>query len=68
MRVPYDGVGVEVFSRIEPKTILHLSVTFPFCIDVSVQGVWFTSGVPQELKVNLVMVFPWPLCHQLFLN
>jgi hypothetical protein len=33
-----------------------------------VQGVWFTSGVPQELKVNLVMVFPWPLCHQLFLN
>jgi hypothetical protein len=33
--------------------VLLLSSSFPFGIDVGVQGVWFTSGIPHELEVNL---------------
>ena len=66
--VPDDGVSIEVFSGIKPKTVLLFSATFSFGIDVCVKGVWFTGGVPQELKVDLIMVLPWPLCYHLFLD
>jgi hypothetical protein len=58
VRVPDDGVSIEVFSWIKPKAVLLFSATFSFGIDVGVQGVWFTRGVPQELKVDLIMVQP----------
>jgi hypothetical protein len=31
-----------------------------------VQGVGLTGGVPQELKINLIMYVPQPLSYHLF--
>lgn len=58
LRVPDDGVGMEVCSGIKPELVPLLSATFPSGIQVSVQGVRLASGVPQELKVNLVVELP----------
>lgn len=66
LRVPDDGVGMEVFCWIKPKPVLLFSATCSSGIDVSVQGVGLTGGVPQELEINLIMYVPQPLSYHLF--
>jgi hypothetical protein len=59
LRLPNDGVSVEVSGGVKPKIKLLLSVTFTLSEDVCVKNIRVTTCVSQELKINLIM--GWPL-------
>jgi hypothetical protein len=59
MWIPYKGIGVEVFCWVEPEVELLLSVPFPLGIDVCVDNIGLSAQVPQELKINFVVVIPF---------
>lgn len=44
--LPYDWIGVEILSGIEPEIELLLPVSFPLCEDISVEDVRITRDVP----------------------
>ena len=58
---PNDAVGVEVLGGIKPKPVPLLSAAYTSGIHVGVQGVGVAGAVPQEFKVDLIMVLPWSL-------
>lgn len=57
-RAPADGVGVEVLGGIEPQAQSLLPVPNPVNVHVSLNQVRLTSGIAQELKVELIVVRP----------
>ena len=54
LRVPENGVSVEIGGGIEPKIELLLSVSLALAEDISVKDIRITTQIPQELKVNLI--------------
>ena len=56
--IPYKGIGVEIFCWVEPEVELLLSFPFPLRIDVCVDDIRLSTQVPQELKINLVVISP----------
>ena len=63
LRIPDDGVSVEVPRRVKPEIELLLSVSLPLGEYVSVQNIRVATKVSQELEVDLVM--RWSLRRQL---
>jgi len=63
LRLPDDGVSVEVSGGVEPEIELLLSVPLAFGKHVCVENVRVTAHVSQEFKINLIM--SWPLRRQL---
>ena len=58
LRLPDNGVSVEVLGGIEPKIKLLLSVAFSLREDIGMKNVRLPTYIAQELKVNLVMICP----------
>ena len=63
LRIPDDGVSVEVPRGVKPEIELLLSVSLPLSEYVSVQNIRVATKVSQELEVDLVM--RWSLRRQL---
>lgn len=55
MRIPYDGVGVEVVGGVEPEIELLLPIAFPLCEYVSMENIRVSTKVTQKFKVDFVM-------------
>jgi hypothetical protein len=43
--VPEEGVGVEIFGRVEPEVKPLLTVTYTIDIHIGLDGIRFTGGV-----------------------
>ena len=54
LRVPENGVSVEIGGGIEPKIELLLSVAFALTEHICVKNVRISAQVSQELEVNLI--------------
>lgn len=55
LRVPQDGVGVEVLGGVEPEIELLFSVTFSLREYVRVEDVWVATQVTKKLEVDFVV-------------
>jgi len=53
--VPDDAVGMKVVAGVEPKVDPLLSASHTRCKDIGLQDVGLASGIPQKLKIDLVM-------------
>ena len=58
VRVPENGVSVELLGGVEPEAQLLLSVAFAVDEDVGVHRVRLATYVPQELHVYLIVPLP----------
>lgn len=56
LRVPEEGIGVEISSRVEPQVELLLSVAFALSKHICMYNVRITPQVSQELEINLIPV------------
>ena len=54
LRIPENGVSVEIGGGIEPKIELLLSVAFALTEHICVKYVRISAQVSQELEVNLI--------------
>lgn len=59
LRVPYNSVSVEIFCGVKPKIELLFSIPYALSVDIGVDYVGFSTEISQELKINLIMVWPF---------
>ena len=55
LRVPEDGVGVEVVGGVEPEMELHLPVPLPLGEHIGMECVRVSAEVSKELEVDLIV-------------
>ena len=48
---PWDGVSVEICSRIKPEVDPLLFVSSAICEDIGLQEVWLATHIAQELEI-----------------
>lgn len=58
LRIPEDGVGVEIEGRIEPEEELLLPFALSLGEDVRVERVGLAARIPQKFEVDFVVVVP----------
>lgn len=54
LRIPQDGIGVEVLGRVEPQIELLLPVTLSLCVHIGVDNIRIPTKVTKEFKINLI--------------
>ena len=54
LRIPENGVSVEIGGGIEPKIELLLSVAFALSDHIGMKNIRLTTPVSKESKVNLI--------------
>lgn len=54
LRIPQDGIGVEICSWVKPQVKLLLSIAFALAKHVGVENVRIIAQIPQELEINLI--------------
>lgn len=55
LRIPKNGICVEVFGGVEPQIELLFPVTFPLCEYVCMKNIRITTQVTQKFKIYLIM-------------
>lgn len=55
MRIPQDGIGVEILGGVEPEIELLLSVPLTLGEHVGVQDVRVSAQVAEKLEIDFVM-------------
>jgi len=69
LRIPENGIGMEICCWVKPKIELLLSIAFALTEHIGVKDVRLTTHVPQEFKVNLIPVRPfWWQLHYITQN
>ena len=58
LRIPCDGIGVEVPGGIKPKVELLLPVSLPLGEHIGVENVRLATNVAEELEVDLIVSRP----------
>lgn len=61
MVVPKDRVGMEVLSGVEPKHVPHLTAPSPILVHICLNSVGLARPIPQELKIQLISLWPCPI-------
>lgn len=55
LRLPDDGVSVEVSGGVKPEIELLLPIAFALSVDIGVKNIRVTAYISQELKINFIV-------------